>query len=331
MAYTYRWQDLIVLVSKQVKNIPTQSLDAIHCDLVSTRIASRLPWAPGTTTIAAGQIPLANGQQDYDPPSNIWRLTDASLRCTSITPNDDMTITVRSELPVDLMPVSPYAITSVALQAGAGRLRLSAAVLIPSGTTWELRGTYQINPTKVTSTSQYLWFDDRYVYVAVEGLKYWYMQLADDPRAGSTAGTWPGDITYTGQLAQFMSSLKEMSDAEDIGGDMQAIPDLPLGITYSHAGIYGFGAGGTGGFPASDVPAVPAGTNFADNEIVSGVGRNWTLVHQPYPALSLALYQYISGFGNIQLKLGTDYTVAGTAVTTSNVIGSGALTAYYRW
>jgi hypothetical protein len=481
--FSYRWSDLIVLVSKQVKNIPTQQLDAIHCDLVSTRIAARLPWKPSKTTIAAGQIPLINGQQDYDPPFNIFRLTDASLQLTSTIPNRNFSITVRDSLAVDLLPLSPTAITSCALQAAEGKLRLSSAAMVPTGVTWELRGEYQINPTKVTDTSQNLWFDDRYLPVAVEGLTYWYYKLADDPRAGGTTGNWPGDVSYSGQLAQFMSAIKEMADAEDIGGDMQTMPGDPIGtssrawgdvgsmfstggngsggttttgivsinndttpsqtltggtglsvtntgagghlismtnppgvasingdntpaqnfvagtgititntgsgghtITASGAGVASingdstaaqtFTAGtgitisntGTGGHTitstvtaglasingdatAAQVLTAGAGItitntgsgghtiaatgvtvpNFADNETVGGSGTTWTLAHTPNPAANLQLYQYLSGFGNVLLKAGTDYTLSGAAVTTTNSLAAGVLTAWYRF
>jgi hypothetical protein len=156
-------------------------------------------------------------------------------------------LAVRQELPVDLMSQSPYSIASCALQGGEGRLRLATAPAIPVGTTWEIRGTYQINPTKVISTSQYLWFDDRYVFVAVEGLSYWYYKLADDPRAGSATANWVGDITYSGQLAQFMSAIKEMTDAEDIGGDLMTFPDdniADIGYGNIPTSVFGVGAGG---------------------------------------------------------------------------------------
>ena len=374
MAFTYRWSDLIVLVSKQVKNIPTQTIDALQCDWVSTRIAGRLPWKMQQQSIADGQIPLVDSQQDYDPPFNIWRLIDASLRCITVTPNDDITISVRDSLPVDLKQRSPYAITSVALQAPEGKLRLSAAPIIPQGASWELRGSYQINPTKVVSTSQILWFDDRYVHVAIEGLTYVYMKMADDPRAGTTSGTWPGDITYTGQLAQFMSAIKELTDAEDIGGDQQVIPDDALGFSTSQYGamVAAYGTGGGGGANGHGVVSIngdttPAqslvggylisvtnvgigsqmisflgtdgdgggggggGPNFADNVVVVGAGVNWALPNPPNPAASLQLFQQLSGFGQVMLQAGVDYTLVGTAITTVNSIAAGALRAWFRY
>jgi len=366
MAFSYRWSDLIRLVSSQVKNIPTQQLDVLHCDLVSSRIAARLPWKPQQQSIADGQIPLINGVQDYDAPFNIWRLIDASLRCTSVTPNDDITIAVRDSLPVDLYSRSPYAVTSVALQAPEGKLRLSSAVIIPAGTTWELRGSYQINVAKVSSTKQNLWFDDRYVSAAIEGLTYWYYKLADDPRAGTTTGNWPGDITYSGQLAQFMSAIKEMADAEDIGGDMQTMPGTPLGQT---AGLHGsmiamYGTGGGVSPTASGVVSInndltqaqylvggvgititdtgngyhliyataSTGTvHFVDNETVAGSGTIWTLANAPSPPSCLQLFQALPGFGNILLKINVDYTLSGKNISTINSLAAGALTGWYRY
>ena len=327
MAFTYKWSDLIIQVSKQVKNIPTQQLDALHCDMVSAEIAGRLPWKPQLTTIADGQIPLVDGQQDYDPPFNMWRLIEASLCCTSVTPNDVIDIAVRDSLAVDLYRRSPYAITSVAREGGVGQLRLSSAVGIPTGATWELRGIYQFNPTKVSATSQILWFDDRYVSVAIEGLTYWYMKMADDPRVGTTTSNLAGEITgYSGQYGTYMAALKRMADAEDIGGDMQAMPDDPLGISAQQYGsivaMYGYGSGtGGGGLMV----------NFADNETVSGSGTSWTLAHVPNPPANLELFQYLGGFGNILLKAGSDYILSGMSVTTNNSLSAGALTAWYRW
>jgi len=71
--------------------------------------------------------------------------------------------------------------------------------------------------------------------------------------------------------------------------------------------------------------------NFADGEVVSGSGTSWVLVHAPNPPASLELYQALSGFGNILLKSGVDYTLTAANITTVNTIASGALMAWYRW
>lgn len=71
--------------------------------------------------------------------------------------------------------------------------------------------------------------------------------------------------------------------------------------------------------------------NFADAETVSGSGTNWTLAHSPSPAASLILVQRIPNFGGIVLIAGTDYTISGTTITTTNSLSSGVLRAWYRY
>lgn len=84
----------------------------------------------------------------------------------------------------------------------------------------------------------------------------------------------------------------------------------------------------TGLFTASPAAAT---VNFADGETVAGSGTAWTLAHTPSPALSLILVQYVAGFGGIVLIAGTDYTLAGAAITTVNSLSAGVLTGWYRY
>lgn len=73
------------------------------------------------------------------------------------------------------------------------------------------------------------------------------------------------------------------------------------------------------------------GGNFADAETVSGSGISWTLAHTPNPAASLLLIQHVSGFGGITLIAGTDYTLSGATITTTNSLSIGVLKAWYRY
>ena len=243
MAFTYKWSELVNLVLAQTKNQVTgDSIDVIHCDMVSSQIAARYPWKSVETTFEDGQIPLVNNTQDYSVPPNLWRLGTAWLIRTAVDPHDTVNLDIRDSLAIDLKPRSPYTTRAVSLEAGVGLLRLETAVQIPSGDAWQLQGTYQINPTKVIATTQPLWIEDHYAWVAVEGLTYWYYKLADDPRAGTAASDGKGSMNYTGQLAVFMDAVKQMTDAEDIGGNDQLFPSDPLGIgrQFSYPTIFGF-------------------------------------------------------------------------------------------
>jgi len=229
MAFTYQWSQLVSLVSAQVKNIPVATpLGVMQCDFVSSKIAGKFPWKPQITTFEDGFCVLQNGVQDYDPPLNIWRLNEAWLVETDVTPYNTVNIDVLDSLAIDLIPRSPYNIQAVSLEAGVGKLRLECAAYIAAPNTWQLQGKYQINPTKIVSLNQGLWMDDHYAYVALEGLTYWAYKLADDPRGDS-------------QLVKFEAAIEEMRRAEDAGGDNQFFPTEALGVGRSqgYPNIYG--------------------------------------------------------------------------------------------
>lgn len=71
--------------------------------------------------------------------------------------------------------------------------------------------------------------------------------------------------------------------------------------------------------------------SFADNEILSGSGTNWTLLHSPSPTASLMLFQRLPGFGGVLLIQGIDYTLSGVTITTINSLSAGVLYAFYRY
>jgi hypothetical protein len=228
MAFTYQWSTLVSLARKNVRNIPTADIDALHCDLVSSKMAAAAPllWRPLTTTIAPGTLPLVNGQQDYSVPVNIFKIgNDIRLTRTDVTPNQDINLNVVDTLATNAYVVSPYAIRNISHEQGIGQLRLEQAVQVPDGTTWEIRGEYMINPTKVVLTNQGCWFDDKYANVAMAGLEYWLRKLAGDNSAGAAATDGMGRVTYTGQLGVFAAMLREMQKTEDIqNGEMRLYP-----------------------------------------------------------------------------------------------------------
>jgi hypothetical protein len=75
---------------------------------------------------------------------------------------------------------------------------------------------------------------------------------------------------------------------------------------------------------------VPQFVGFVDREVLSGTGTAWTLAAVPQPDTSLQLYQELPGFGGVMLIAGIGFTMVGNAVTTTNPIAPGLLTAWYR-
>lgn len=216
MAYTYTWQDAVDFAAKQTKGTPMSSLDVRICDMVSSEIWTAYAWYISKTTIPAGSILLVDNVQDYSTPSDIYTLTKACLVNTSVTPNDSRELDVVQEQDINLIPVSPYQIRSVSLQAGVGLLRLEAAV-VTGGQAWEIQGEYKPNPAKVAALSDGIWFTDAFLNVAVEGLVYWAYKISDDKRAGG-AITQNGRVAYSGKYAEFRAAIDRMKEAEDFGG-----------------------------------------------------------------------------------------------------------------
>ena len=73
----------------------------------------------------------------------------------------------------------------------------------------------------------------------------------------------------------------------------------------------------------NEIGAITAPT-FIENEIVSGSSQTFTLANTP-----VALSVHVYGRGQ-RLKLGTDYTISGAIITTTDPWGVGDLLADYR-
>jgi hypothetical protein len=225
----YVWSDLITDAVKYKKGIPTSSIDAITCDKVSAIMWNKYPWYDAKSNIPAASIPLVTGTQDYNAPTLILRLLKLSVVRTDTTPDQPNEIVVSGDLPVDLVNRSPYAIRCGSLQAAVGSIRLESSVQVPTGTTWEIQGEYQLRHTKITATSQQVWFKDEFIDTACEGLLYFFYKLADDPRAGRLEKVENGRAIYSGQLAAFHAGIDAMYAVEDYGGIQNLFPDEPMG------------------------------------------------------------------------------------------------------
>jgi hypothetical protein len=239
VAFTYKWSDVVNMAKPFVKNIPlaTGNTDIMACDFVSSRIASAVPWAPLTQTMAP--VSLVDGTQDYDVPINVFRLLQVRLTNTGVTPNQSIELNIQHSLAPDLTPRSWQAIRAVSLEPGVGQLRLESAVQVPSGATYQIDGEYQINQTKITALSQDLWFSDSYVHVAMSGLLYYFYKMAGMAEAGILqADQTSGRSSGTGQLGEFIAGIWEMRRVEmgDYGEQMH--PSESLG---SGQDVYPFG------------------------------------------------------------------------------------------
>jgi hypothetical protein len=230
--YSYSWSDLINVGSTYGKGIPLAKVNVQMCDFVSQDMYQEYPWKQTITNTANGAIPLIDSVQDYTfAAPNLMRALKASLTRTDVTPNENRDLEIVNDLSVDLYPRSYLGIRQVSAQQATGLFRLESAVQIPAGVQIELRVDYQINPIKVTSLGQIIWFDDRFSAVALEGLLYWVYKLADDQRAGSATTDAYNRVTgYTGQLGSYKGALGRMKNSEDYGFTQSVFPSDPMGL-----------------------------------------------------------------------------------------------------
>lgn len=231
MPYSRNIGDACTFVAQLVKNPGNWASVQLACaDMVSSEMWYTAPWRFNgvVTDIGAGAIPLVDGTQDYSPPAQIWRLLSGKIVRTDVSPNEVRDIDVQDSMVVDLIPRSYQSINAISLEPAAGQLRLEAAVQVPSGTTMEIGGTFQLMHTKISALTTPLWFPDDYFDVFVAGLLYWGYKLADDPRAGGIINR-RGSSLGSGQYAEFRAGLDRMKEAEDFGGDEQLFPSEAMG------------------------------------------------------------------------------------------------------
>lgn len=232
MAQSYSWNDLITVMTRFSKGLPASSVNAQICDFISSDMYIEYPWKQTITNTASGKIPLLDSRQDYSAEApNIMRPVKAWLKRTDIIPIQVRDIEVKKDISIDLTPRSWIAIRTVSLQQSIGLFRLDSAVQIPAGQQVELCFDYQANPVKVEGLSQIIWFDDRYAFVAMQGLLYWIYKLGDDTRAGGAQTDASGRITgYTGQLGDYKAALNRMKSSEEYGFTENLYPSDAMGV-----------------------------------------------------------------------------------------------------
>lgn len=238
----YQWADAVAYTKPFVKNIPTAALDLPACDTLNAMIWRYWfwKWSMGSLT----PIVAVDGTQDYTVANaDFYRLWRARLTQTNVTPNVVIEKDVVGFLSPNLVASGgPWSIQAVSYNDALSKIRLDAAASVPTGVTWQIDGDYQKKPTKLTTTATDIPFADLYFDVALEGLKWKYYQLADDPRAGTQTTDGKGNGGYTGQLGIFMGLLDGMARAEGKGyGDSQRFPSEPLGAYRSgNPGLFGW-------------------------------------------------------------------------------------------
>jgi len=228
--FTYTPSDAIALVRKFIHDIPVTAVDSQVVDQISSIIYRAYPWR-WTLNQISPSISLVDDTQKYDSPTNIMRLFRARLQRTDTTRNQFVELTPTSFLPETTDKLNWEAIQFITLEEATGQLWLDYRPNITGSMAVQIDGEFQVTPTKITDSNLGVnyWSPDHYFDVHVEGIKWKFYQLADDPRAGTVQIVNHNKI-YTGQLGIFHDALLDMRAQEDVGDALSfEFPDDPLG------------------------------------------------------------------------------------------------------
>jgi hypothetical protein len=160
---SYTWNDIIELMTKLNKGVPSTQINARICDIVSKEMYIEYPWPWTVSKITNGSILLVDGTQEYSAPTDFYRPVSLRLTRTDVSPVEDIEMNITGQNVIDNIKRSFYAMRSISYQGAGGKLRLDSAVQISSPMTAEIRGDYQPFSTKITDLGQTVFFLDEYV------------------------------------------------------------------------------------------------------------------------------------------------------------------------
>lgn len=233
MSTTYTPQDGINLATALNHKAPSSTMQVYACNLVNAFIWTAFPW--NWTKQSLTQITLIDAQQDYSlggsDLTSFYRFVNLEIQQTSTTPTASRFMTQKNHLSVDLVQKGGLeSIRFYSWEATVSKLRLEMSAAVPSGTTLVLNGEFQKQPTQITGSNLGTAFaaPDHYFQVFVEGLRWKFYELTDDPRAGATQFA-RGRAVHTGQKATFMDAFENMKEAEDFSDGEDVI--YPAGGT----------------------------------------------------------------------------------------------------
>lgn len=147
---------------------------------------------------------------------------------------------VVKRLPMNLYPRGFGSIRAITQQPNQKVVRLDWATAVSLSQPYSLELEYQPIRPPVSAMTEYCWFPDAYMSMATEGILYKLYRFNNDPRAGTVSYSEGGAISYSGQLAVWMGSLKSAAGAERAGSVDQLSPSDSIGSGYSNSGGYWF-------------------------------------------------------------------------------------------
>ncbi len=228
MAKTYTYLDAWNLARKQVSSSTEADHAAAVCNLATNEIWNSWDWRE-----ALDDLPpfyLVPSEQDYGAPAVVIPADFMGLReAFIVSTNSEPAYRQELEVIKDLRAISarqrPHAI-GYEPSKNVFRLfpRVPDSFVAP---TYMVDGIYKKRPTKITAANiqaTTLPFDDVFLSVMLDSLKWAAMRIGGDQRAGEVQIRQNGQRVYTGQYGIMKERIEEMAQTEavDLGNPVIA-------------------------------------------------------------------------------------------------------------
>jgi len=225
---TYTFLDAWNLARKQVTSSTEADHSAAICNLALNEIWNSWDWRESLADLPP--FYLIPSEQDHGAPAvtipaNFMGLREAFLVCVNSEPAYRQELEVIKDLRLIHGRQIPHAI-SYEPSKNAFRLfpRVPDSFTAPN---YMVDGIYKKRPTKITAANiqnTTLPFDDVFLSVMLESIKWAAMRIGGDPRAGDLQIRQNGQRVYTGQYGIMKERIEEMAQTEavDLGNPVIA-------------------------------------------------------------------------------------------------------------
>lgn len=249
---TYRYADIVLMVSKQFPSPLVEQFQGIVCNLATNLIWYSYDWRESIETLLP--FYLVPNEQDIKPPTNAIPADFQGFRKVSMCQygqgkngggTSKYTITIEKDIQLTQARGLPT-VVSYEPETHGFRVFPRTPANIGAPFYW-IEGTYKKKPALITNATMNTLFpfDDMYLQVFLEVFRWGFMAVAGSKDAGGVSMS-NGQVYYDGQLGKAMGMIKEMANDQGINdGDVYVSPEEGLvGNSYGSGapdqGFYGF-------------------------------------------------------------------------------------------
>lgn len=234
MARTFRYSDILSIVSKQFPRIVEDQYASICSNMATNLIWYAYDWRESLLTLPP--FWLIPGEQDYKPPATVIPADFGGLRKTFVSHiSGGTTVTTPIKPQQDLQVTHVVGIPqSISYEASIGGFRLFPRTPRSLGSPyWMIQGTYKCKPAVINNSTleTLIPFDDMYLNQMVDVMRWAFMSAAGDQRAGQVTVS-NGVPQFSGQFGVAVNAIDMMASHEGLlQNDPMISPDSPLAYT----------------------------------------------------------------------------------------------------